>query len=145
MLLAKHPWLPKLKKFKKFHGMKFFVYRINKFCISRQVNLGFINARIISCHEMTIVNQEKIVNSKMKAYKNGKYIMRNAYMHQITKEIDKDKRSFKETYLSIVNKLKTISNNQLSDEELHESAKNLIGFYQTIIDYKMKQKKEQEK
>ena len=38
-----------------------------------------------------------------------------------------------------------MSNNQLSDEELHESAKNLIGFYQTIIDYKMKQKKEQEK
>ncbi|WP_425361811.1 hypothetical protein [Candidatus Tisiphia endosymbiont of Mystacides longicornis] len=66
-------------------------------------------------------------------------------MHQITKEIDKDKRSSKETYLSIVNKLKTMSNNQLSDEELHESAKNLIGFYQIIIDYKMKQKKEQEK
>ncbi|WP_250311834.1 hypothetical protein [Rickettsia endosymbiont of Oedothorax gibbosus] len=94
---------------------------------------------------MTIVNQEKIVNSKMKDYKNGKYIMRNAYMHQITKEIDNDKRSSKEIYLSIVNKLRTMSNNQLSDEELHESAKNLIGFYQTIIDYKMKQKKEQEK
>ncbi|WP_425361528.1 MULTISPECIES: hypothetical protein [unclassified Candidatus Tisiphia] len=71
--------------------------------------------------------------------------MKNAYMQQITKEIDKDKRSSKETYLSIVNKLKTMSNNQLSDEELHESAKNLIGFYQIIIDYKMKQKKEQEK
>ncbi|WP_375334067.1 hypothetical protein [Candidatus Tisiphia endosymbiont of Xenochironomus xenolabis] len=71
--------------------------------------------------------------------------MKNAYMQQITKEIDKDKRSSKETYLSIVNKLKTMSNNQLSDEELHESAKNLIGFYQIIIDHKMKQKKEQEK
>ncbi|HJD64159.1 MAG TPA: hypothetical protein LFW13_04055 [Rickettsia endosymbiont of Sericostoma sp.] len=66
-------------------------------------------------------------------------------IQKIVKEIDKDKRSSKETYLSIVNKLKTMSNNQLSDEELHNSAKNLIGFYQIIIDYKMKQKKEQEK
>ncbi|WP_341750217.1 hypothetical protein [Candidatus Tisiphia endosymbiont of Sialis lutaria] len=71
--------------------------------------------------------------------------MSKADIQKIAKEIDKDKRSSKEIYLSIVNKLKTMSNNQLSDEELHESAKNLIGFYQTIIDYKMKQKKEQEK
>ncbi|WP_425361232.1 hypothetical protein [Candidatus Tisiphia endosymbiont of Ceraclea dissimilis] len=71
--------------------------------------------------------------------------MSKADIQKIAKEIDKDKRSSKETYLSIVNKLKTMSNNQLSDEELHDSAKNLIGFYQIIIDYKMKQKKEQEK
>ncbi|WP_425360550.1 MULTISPECIES: hypothetical protein [unclassified Candidatus Tisiphia] len=71
--------------------------------------------------------------------------MSKADIQKIVKEIDKDKRSSKETYLSIVNKLKTMSNNQLSDEELHDSAKNLIGFYQIIIDYKMKQKKEQEK
>ncbi|WP_375333839.1 hypothetical protein [Candidatus Tisiphia endosymbiont of Xenochironomus xenolabis] len=71
--------------------------------------------------------------------------MSKADIQKIAKEIDKDKSSSKETYLSIVNKLKTMSNNQLSDEELHDSAKNLIGFYQIIIDYKMKQKKEQEK
>lgn len=62
------------------------------------------------------------------------------YTHQVKKEIDKDKRLPKEIYQAIVNRLKIISQDKLTDTEAHSAARNLIGFYQEIVDYKLKKR-----
>ena len=72
--------------------------------------------------------------------------MKNIYIQQIIREIDNDKRSPKEIFTAIVGKLNIMSKNKLTDQELHAAARNLIGFCQEIIDYKMKkQRTEQSK
>lgn len=69
--------------------------------------------------------------------------MRNTYMHQITQEIDKDKRSSEEIYQAIINRLKIISKDKkLTNQEAHVAARNLIGFCQEIINYKIKKRRD---
>ncbi len=67
--------------------------------------------------------------------------MSSASMKQITKETEKDKRSSEEIYQSIVARLKIITPNELTEQEAHEAARNLIGFCQEIIHYKIKTQK----
>lgn len=72
--------------------------------------------------------------------------MKNIYIQQIIREIDNDKRSPKEIFTAIVGKLNIMSKNKLTDQELHAAARNLIGFCQEIVNYKMKkQRTEQSK
>ncbi len=68
--------------------------------------------------------------------------MHSASMKQIIKETDKDKRSFEEIYQTIVARLKTITPTELTEQEAHEAARNLIEFCRIMLDYKIKKQKE---
>jgi len=71
--------------------------------------------------------------------------MHNAHtMHKVENAIEnyKDKRSSEEIYQTIINRLKVLANNKLSDQEVHLAARNFIGFCQVIINYKIKKQKE---
>ncbi|WP_375319188.1 hypothetical protein [Candidatus Tisiphia endosymbiont of Oplodontha viridula] len=69
--------------------------------------------------------------------------MKNAYIHQITKEIDNDKRASEEIYQAIINRLKIIGKDKkLTNQETHAAARNLIGFCQEIINYKIKKQRD---
>lgn len=63
--------------------------------------------------------------------------MQNAYMRQIIQEIDNDQRLPEEIYAAIITRLKIISKDKLTAQEAHTAARNLIGFCQEIINYKM--------
>ncbi|WP_375331715.1 hypothetical protein [Candidatus Tisiphia endosymbiont of Temnostethus pusillus] len=70
--------------------------------------------------------------------------MQNAYIQQMIKEIDRDKRSSEEIYTAIVSKLTIMSKGKLTDQELHTAARNLIGFCQEITDYKIKKQRDEQ-
>ena len=55
---------------------------------------------------------------------------------------NKEKRSPEKIYQALVNRLKIIARDELSDQEAHSAARNLIGFYQVIMDYKIKKQNE---
>ena len=67
--------------------------------------------------------------------------MQNIHIRKIEKTIDKDKSSSEEIYQSIVNKVKILAKEELSEQEAHSAAKNLISFCKILIDYKLKSKK----
>lgn len=55
---------------------------------------------------------------------------------------NKGKRFPEEIYQALVNRLKIIARDELSDQEAHAAARNLIGFYQVIMDYTIKKQNE---
>ena len=67
------------------------------------------------------------------------YIMQNVQVGKIKN--DKDKRSKEEIYWSIVNRIKVLAKEELSEQEAHSAARNLISFCQILIDYKINSKK----
>ncbi len=68
--------------------------------------------------------------------------MHSAYVKQIIKETEKNKRFYEEIYQSIVARVKTITPNELTEKEAHEAARNLIEFCRIMLDYKIKKQKE---
>lgn len=54
-------------------------------------------------------------------------------------EIEKPQRSASEIYDSIVGRIRVMYNNELSDKEAHEAARNLIGFCQKAIEIRSRE------
>ncbi|BFD45505.1 MAG: hypothetical protein DMENIID0002_01510 [Rickettsia endosymbiont of Sergentomyia squamirostris] len=55
-----------------------------------------------------------------------------------------NERTKEEIYASIVFRIKVMYHNKITDSEAHEAARNLIGFCQEIINYKMKKKEKED-
>lgn len=53
--------------------------------------------------------------------------------------IEKPQRSANEIYDSIVGKIRVMYNNELSDKEAHEAARNLIGFCQKVVEIRSRE------
>lgn len=68
--------------------------------------------------------------------------MHSAYMKKVIKETDKERRTSEEIYQSIVARVKTIATTELTEQEAHEAARNLIEFCRIMLDYKIKKQKE---
>ena len=60
------------------------------------------------------------------------------------KHINKDERTGEEIYAGIVTRIKIMYQDKITDAQSHEAARNLIGFCQEILNYKLKKQKQRE-
>ena len=54
--------------------------------------------------------------------------------------INKDERTGEEIYAGIVTRIKIMYQEKITDAQSHEAARNLIGFCQEILNYKLNNK-----
>jgi len=58
--------------------------------------------------------------------------------------INKDERTGEEIYAGIVTRIKIMYQDKITDAQSQEAARNLIGFCQEILNYKLKKQKQRE-
>ena len=59
-------------------------------------------------------------------------------------KIERNKRTSEEIYVDIVAIIKTIYKDKITETEASEAARNLIGFCQEILEFKLEKQRKQE-
>ena len=59
-------------------------------------------------------------------------------------KIERNKRTSEEIYVDIVARIKTIYKDKITETEASEAARNLIGFCQEILEFKLEKQRKQE-